>query len=207
MRSLFTIFSLLLCFDAQAHYPLVEIKTNQGDILLELYPDKAPKTVDNFLKYVKSDFYKDTIFHRVVNHFVIQGGGYTTNLEAKPTLPPIPSEATNGLKNDVGMLAMARAYDPHSATSQFYINVERNLFLNHQRPHPDYYGYTVFGKVVKGMDVVQKIAAVPTASGGPFPSDVPKQNIVIENVSVVAEKAAEPPVKKKSRAKAKSTTN
>lgn len=205
MRFLFAIFSMMLSIHAQANYPQVEIRTTQGTILLELYPDKAPKTVENFLRYVKNDFYKGTIFHRVVNRFVIQGGGYTSGLKAKDTLPAIPSEATNGLKNNAGMLAMARAYDPDSATSQFFINVERNLFLNHHKAHPDYYGYTVFGKVVKGLDIVQKIAAVPTTAAGPFFLDVPLQDIVIEDVAVIPEITAEPGATKKNRVKIKNS--
>lgn len=187
MRFLFIIFSLLFSLNAQAGNPHVEIKTSQGTILLELYPDKAPKTVENFLTYVKSGFYKNTIFHRVVNRFVIQGGGYTSKLEAKHTLAPIRSEATNGLKNEAGTLAMARSFDPDSATSQFFINVERNRFLNHHKPQAEYYGYTVFGKVIKGMDIVQKIAAMPTTSAGPFFTDIPRQNILIENVAILPE--------------------
>ena len=192
MRLLFTVFSLIVSVNAWAHYPQLEIKTTQGTILVELYPDKAPKTVENFLNYVKSDFYKGTIFHRVVDRFVIQGGGYTPDLKAKDTLPAVASEATNGLRNDAGMLAMARTHDPDSATSQFFINVERNLFLNHHKPHPDYYGYTVFGKVVKGMDIVQKIAAAPTTTAGAFFLDVPVKNIVIEDVTVTSDVATEP---------------
>jgi cyclophilin family peptidyl-prolyl cis-trans isomerase len=204
MRFLVAIFSLLISAQAWANFPQVEIKTSQGLILIELYPDKAPITVENFLKYVKSDFYKGTIFHRTVNHFVIQGGGYTPDLTPKDTLPPISSEATNGLKNEAGMVAMARAYDPNSATSQFFINVERNRFLHHHKPEPDYYGYTVFGKVIQGMDIVQKIAALPTTTAGPFFLDVPVQNVLIEKVSVIAETIAEhadlqnPPKGKKS---------
>lgn len=195
MRYLLSTITLLFCFNAQAAYPLVEMKTNQGNILIELYPDKAPKTVENFLAYVKSGFYKGTVFHRVVQRFVIQGGGYTPNLEAKPTLSPIPNEAGNGLLNDAGTLAMARTNDPNSATSQFFINLERNLFLNHYKQDADYYGYAVFGKVVQGMDVVQKISGTPTTSAGPFPSDVPVQSIVIEDVSVIAQKVADQPAK------------
>ncbi len=191
MRFLMAIVSFLMGAQVWANYPQVEIKTSQGPILIELYPDKAPITVENFLKYVKSDFYKGTIFHRTVNHFVIQGGGYTPDLTLKDTFPPIPSEAINGLKNEAGMVAMARAYDPNSATSQFFINVERNLFLNHHKPEPDYYGYTVFGKVVQGMDNVQKIAASPTTTAGPFFLDVPVQNVLIEKVSVVGETITE----------------
>lgn len=192
MRFLFVILSMTVVFSAWAHYPQVEIKTSQGLILVELYPDKAPKTVENFLNYVKTDFYKGTIFHRVVNNFVIQGGGYLPDLKAKDTLPPISSEATNGLRNDAGMLAMARTYDINSATSQFYINVERNLFLNHHKPVPDYYGYTVFGKVIAGMDVVRKIAALRTTTAGPYFQDVPVDNVVIQDVKLVPETINEP---------------
>lgn len=187
MRLLLAVLTWAVVINASASTPKVEIKTSRGLILVELYPDKAPKTVENFLNYVKTDFYKGTIFHRVVNRFVIQGGGYNPELKAKDTLPPIPSEATNGLRNDAGMLAMARTYDINSATSQFFINVDRNLFLNHHKPHPDYYGYTVFGKVIQGMDVVEKIAAVRTTTAGPFFQDVPVQNILIENVRLLPE--------------------
>lgn len=201
MRFLFVILSMTVVFNASANYPQVEIKTSQGPILVELYPDKAPQTVENFLKYVKTDFYKGTIFHRVVNNFVIQGGGYTLDLKAKDTLPPIPSEATNGLRNDAGMLAMARTYDINSATSQFYINVDRNLFLNHHKPVPDYYGYTVFGKVIAGMDVVRKIAALRTTTAGPYFQDVPVQNVMIEDVTLLPEIVAPPTPAAKAQAK------
>lgn len=187
MRFLFVILSMTVVFNASANYPQVEIKTSQGPILVELYPDKAPKTVENFLNYVKTDFYKGTIFHRVVNNFVIQGGGYLPDLKAKDTLPPISSEAMNGLRNDAGMLAMARTHDINSATSQFYINVDRNLFLNHHKPVPDYYGYTVFGKVIAGMDVVRKIAALRTTTAGPYFQDVPVENVIIQEVKLVPE--------------------
>ena len=187
MRFLFVFLSMTVVFSAWADYPQVEIKTTQGLIRVELYPDKAPKTVENFLNYVKTNFYKGTIFHRVVNNFVIQGGGFLPDLKAKDTLPPIPSEATNGLRNDAGTLAMARAYDINSATSQFYINVDRNLFLNHHKPEPDYYGYTVFGKVIAGMDVVRKIAALKTTTAGQFFQDVPVENVIIEDVQLVPE--------------------
>lgn len=189
MRFLFVILSMAVVFSASAH-PQVEIQTSQGLILVELYPDKAPKTVENFMNYVKTDFYKGTIFHRVVNNFVIQGGGYSSDLKPRDTLPPIPSEAMNGLRNDAGTLAMARAYDINSATSQFYINVDRNLFLNHHKPVPDYYGYTVFGKVIAGMDVVRKIAALKTTTAGPFFQDVPVENVIIQDVKLLPE----PPV-------------
>lgn len=203
MRFLFIILSMTVVFNAWARYPQVEIKTSQGPILIELYPDKAPKTVENFLNYVKTDFYKGTIFHRVVDRFVIQGGGYTTDLKPKDTLPPIPNEATNGLKNDAGMVAMARAYDINSATSQFFINVERNLFLNHHKPEPDYYGYAVFGKVIQGMDVVNKIAALRTTTAGPYFQEVPVQNVTIDDVKLISEVVAAPPPKAKIKPKPK----
>lgn len=192
MRFLFVFLSMTVVFSARAQYPLVEIKTSQGPILIELYPDKAPKTVENFLVYVKNDFYKGTIFHRVVDRFVIQGGGYTPDLKPKETLPPIPNEATNGLKNNAGMVAMARAYDINSATSQFFINVERNLFLNHHKPEPDYYGYAVFGKVIQGMDVVEKIAALRTTTAGPYFQEVPVENVIINDVRLIPEVVAAP---------------
>lgn len=201
MRFLFVFLSMTVVFSAWARYPQVEIKTSQGPILIELYADKAPKTVENFLNYVKSDFYKGTIFHRVVDRFVIQGGGFTPDLKPKDTLPPIANEAANGLKNNAGMVAMARAYDINSATSQFFINVERNLFLNHHKPEPDYYGYAVFGKVVQGMDVVEKIAAMRTTSAGPYFQDVPVENVIINDVRLIPEEmaseASEPTIKPK----------
>lgn len=204
MRKLVGILSVFIALNASANYPQVEIKTSEGNILIELYPDKAPKTVDNFLIYVKNDFYKGTIFHRTINRFVIQGGGYNPDLKPKETLPPIPSEANNGLTNEMGMLAMARAYDPNSATSQFFINVDRNRFLNHHKPHPDYYGYTVFGKVIQGMDVVQKISAVPTTTAGPFFQDVPVKNVMIEDVTLIPEIVKASPAAEKGKPKAKS---
>lgn len=189
-RALMLCAGLMTGTAAFAANPLVEMKTSMGSVTFELYPDKAPRTVENFMKYVKSGFYQGTIFHRVVDRFVVQGGGVTADLQAKPTLDPIPNEATNGLKNEAGTLAMARAYDPNSATSQFYVNLDRNLFLNHHKPEPDYYGYCVFGKVVKGMDVLKRIGSVPTGGAGPFPTDVPLQPIVIEEVSVLPVAAA-----------------
>lgn len=203
MRLVAGLMGLLLWINVQAAEPLVEIKTNLGDMTFELFPDKAPITVKNFLDYVRSGFYNGTIFHRVVSRFVIQGGGYTPDLHAKATLPPIPNEAANGLTNGAGTLAMARSRDPNSATSQFYINVERNLFLDHHGANPDYYGYCVFGKVVKGMDVVDKIAAVPTAADGPFASDVPIRPVVIEKVTLVPARAATHPHKFHNRKKRK----
>jgi len=180
---------LALCFAAAAPVhaanPKVEMETNYGSIVLELYPDKAPVTVANFLNYVQSGFYEGTVFHRVVNRFIVQGGAFTADLTPKSTLDPIPSEAKNGLLNEPGTLAMARGRDVNSATSQFFINLDRNLFLNHHKDHPDYYGYCVFGKVVKGMDVLKQIAEVPTGAAGPLKEDVPLSPVVIQKVAVL----------------------
>ena len=171
---------------AAAANPEVELKTNMGTITLELYPDKAPKTVENFLQYVKEGFFKGTIFHRVINGFMVQGGGFTPDYAQKKTRAPVPNEANNGLKNDVGTIAMARTSDPHSATAQFFINHKNNDFLNHSAPTPQGWGYTVFGKVSKGMDVVNKIAALDTGAMGPFQSDVPRKQVVIEDARIIS---------------------
>lgn len=156
--------------------PRVKLTTSQGDIVVELYPDKAPKTVENFLQYVRDQHYDGTVFHRVMSNFMIQGGGFTPDLQQKPTKAPIPLEATNGLKNDRGAIAMARTSNPNSATSQFFINTVNNPNLN--APMPDGYGYTVFGKVVAGLDVVDKIRAVPVGDQG-MHQNVPKTPITI----------------------------
>lgn len=160
----------------------VEMRTNLGNIVLELDADKAPKTVENFLQYVDDGFYKNTIFHRIIAGFMIQGGGYDSAYKEKPTRPPIRNEAANDLKNEIGTIAMARTSDPHSASAQFFINVANNSFLNFKAPNQNGYGYAVFGKVISGMDVVNKIASTSTGTGGPFPSDVPKTKIIIEDV-------------------------
>ncbi|HWH47233.1 MAG TPA: peptidylprolyl isomerase [Burkholderiales bacterium] len=173
---------------AFAANPQVEIKTNLGSITVELYADKAPQTVKNFLEYVQGDYYKGTLFHRVIPGFMIQGGGYSQDFTQKPTRDPIQNEAANGLKNETGTIAMARTPNPHSATAQFFINVADNAFLNHTAPTARGYGYTVFGKVVKGMDVVDRIAQLPTGPGGPFPQDVPKQEVVIQGARIVEAK-------------------
>ncbi len=165
-----------------AAHPSVLLKTSQGDIKVELYPEKAPKSVANFLNYVKSGQYNGTIFHRVIPGFMIQGGGYTTSFVEKPTLAPIPLESKNGLKNTTGTLAMARTSDPNSATSQFFINTVDNTGLDY--PNGDGNGYAVFGKVVSGMDVVKKIEGTPTTTRGPM-ANVPQTNVVIESASVV----------------------
>lgn len=169
--------------------PKIEIKTNLGTIQLELYPDKAPKTVENFLNYVKDGYYPDTIFHRVIAGFMIQGGGFDQNLMQKPTRQPIENEAANGLKNETGMIAMARTSDPHSASSQFFINLTNNNFLNYTAPTTQGYGYTVFGRVTNGMDIVNKIAQTPTGAKGPFASDVPRSMVVIESVKLISTSA------------------
>jgi peptidyl-prolyl cis-trans isomerase A (cyclophilin A)/peptidyl-prolyl cis-trans isomerase B (cyclophilin B) len=162
--------------------PQVSLKTNMGEIVLEVYPDKAPKTVENFLAYVKSGFYKGTIFHRVIDGFMIQGGGFDKNLKQKPTKPPIQNEANNGLKNERYTVAMARTNFPHSATAQFFINVNDNIPLDY--PSRDGWGYCVFGKVIKGMEVVDKIKAVETTSHGEY-QNVPVNPVIIESASIV----------------------
>lgn len=179
------IFSILLCNLVLAASPQVEIKTNFGSILLELYPEKAPKTVNNFLSYVQENHYKDTIFHRVIPGFMIQGGGFDKLLKLKPTKQPIDNEADNGLKNEIGTIAMARTGNPHSATTQFFINVGNNKFLNYTMPNLRGYGYTVFGRVISGMDVVNKISVTPTGASKPFTKDVPKEMIVIKSISTI----------------------
>lgn len=157
---------------------MVTLKTNHGDIKLELFADAAPKTVENFLEYVKSGFYNGTLFHRVIDGFMIQGGGFDRNFKQKATRAPIQNEADNRLSNEIGTIAMARTMDPHSATAQFFINVNNNDFLDYRSPSPQFYGYCVFGKVVEGMDVVNKIKTVKTG-GRAGHQDVPKEDVVI----------------------------
>ena len=189
---------------ALAGNPHVEIQTNLGNIIVELYPDKAPKTVENFLDYVKSGFYEGTIFHRVVKNFMVQGGAFNKTMDwRQPPADPIFNEAKNGLPNEPGTLAMARDRDPNSATSQFYINLESNKHLNYHRDDPGYYGHCVFGKIVKGMDIMKLIAERPTGAAGPFSADVPLEPIVIEKVALLEEEIAPPPVKSKSKSKTK----
>jgi peptidyl-prolyl cis-trans isomerase A (cyclophilin A)/peptidyl-prolyl cis-trans isomerase B (cyclophilin B) len=166
--------------------PKVLIKTSLGDITVELYPDKAPKTVENFLAYVNSGFYDGTIFHRVIDNFMIQGGGFTRDLQQKRTRPAIANEAKNGLSNLRGTLAMARTSDPNSATAQFFINVVDNPRLDFtSEQNGATWGYCVFGKVISGLDVVDKIKGVPTGAQGPFRSDVPVTPVVIEKMTVI----------------------
>jgi peptidyl-prolyl cis-trans isomerase A (cyclophilin A) len=165
--------------------PQVSMKTSMGEIVIELYPDKAPKTVENFLGYVKDGFYTGTIFHRVINNFMIQGGGMTRDLQQKRTNPPIKIESQNGLKNKAGWVSMARTSQPDSATSQFFISTVDNPDLDF--PAPDGHGYTVFGKVIKGIEVVNKIRAVPTIRTGAM-GDVPVDPILIDSVTLVVAK-------------------
>jgi cyclophilin family peptidyl-prolyl cis-trans isomerase len=166
--------------------PVVELETTAGLIKIELYPDAAPKTVANFVQYVKDKFYDGTQFHRVIDGFMIQGGGFTPEFSQKPTRPPVPIEAESsskaGLLNVPGTVAMARTSDPNSATSQFFINVNDNKSLNYSPTNP---GYTVFGKVVSGMDVVTKIAKSATGSGGQFGKDVPVEKVIIKSAKLI----------------------
>lgn len=170
-----------------AELPRVKMQTNQGTIVLELQPDKAPMSVENFLSYVNDGFYDGTVFHRVIDGFMVQGGGFTADFQKKQTKAPIENEADNGLTNDVGTIAMARTGDPNSATAQFFINIAKNEFLNHSAPTPQGWGYAVFGKVIEGMEVVNTIKSLPTGADGPFAQNVPKTAVVIENVTVVAD--------------------
>jgi peptidyl-prolyl cis-trans isomerase B (cyclophilin B) len=165
--------------------PQVKLQTNLGDIVLELYPDKAPKTVENFLRYVNEGFYNGTLFHRVINNFMIQSGGLGPDFKLKPTHHPIQNEADNGLKNAPGTIAMARTADPNSATSQFFINVANNDFLNHRGKDPQGWGYAVFGQVTEGMETVNAIKAVKTGQRGPH-GDVPVDSVIIEQATVIA---------------------
>lgn len=164
-----------------ADTPRVSLKTTMGEIVLELYPEKAPKTVENFLQYVKSGHYNGTIFHRVINNFMIQGGGFDKDMKQKPTNAPIENEAKNGLKNEPYTVAMARTSAPHSASAQFFINVKNNGFLDY--PGQDGWGYAVFGKVVKGTEVVDKIKTVETTNSG-MHQNVPVKPVIIESASV-----------------------
>jgi cyclophilin family peptidyl-prolyl cis-trans isomerase len=184
-----TAVTALLALPAQAANPKVEFDTTAGKIVVELDPAAAPKTVANFLDYVNSKHYDGTQFHRVIAGFMIQGGGYTPDYKQKPTKPPIAIESEQsskaGLSNAVGTIAMARTSDPNSASSQFFINVADNKRLNFTAPTPQGYGYTVFGKVVSGMDVVNKIAKAPTGAGGPFPTDVPVEKVIVNKAVVL----------------------
>jgi cyclophilin family peptidyl-prolyl cis-trans isomerase len=165
--------------------PRVKFVTTEGDFVVELYSDQAPRTVANFLQYVRDKQYDGTIFHRVIKGFMIQGGGYDISYHEKTTRAPIKNEADNGLKNTVYTLAMARTSDPDSATAQFFINTADNGFLDYKAPTPQGWGYAVFGKVVTGESTVNKISDTPTGAGGPFPTDVPQKQIVIQSATLV----------------------
>ncbi|UCB55858.1 MAG: peptidyl-prolyl cis-trans isomerase [Thiotrichales bacterium] len=167
--------------------PKVSMETSKGKVIIELYPDKAPKTVENFLRYVNEGKYDGTIFHRVIPNFMNQGGGFTPEFKKVDTSAPVMNEADNGLKNKRGTIAMARTGDPHSATNQFFINTKDNNFLDHTSKSTSGWGYCVFGTIVDGMDVMDRIAKVPTGAGGRFQKDVPQETILIEKVSVVEE--------------------
>ncbi len=185
------LYGLLLSVSISAFaVPSVEFQTSQGNFTVELYPEKAPKTVANFLQYVKDGFYENTIFHRVINHFMIQGGGFERDLSEKSTRAPIVNESSNGLLNELGTIAMARTADPDSATAQFFVNLTDNQFLNYVSPDPEQIGYCVFGKVTSGIEVVQKIGLVQTNTVGRN-SDVPIKPIIIKNVKLLGELAKE----------------
>lgn len=183
LKTLLATFMLMMTVSTTWAKPFVEIKTNKGIMLVELYPEKAPNTVENFLQYVNSGFYNGTIFHRVISNFMIQGGGLDKDFNEKTTRAPIKNEADNGLTNSFASIAMARTSDPHSATAQFYINVANNTSLNHSEKTERGWGYCVFGKVVKGMDVAEHISKLPTEGG-----DVPIQTITIESINVVEDR-------------------
>jgi peptidyl-prolyl cis-trans isomerase A (cyclophilin A)/peptidyl-prolyl cis-trans isomerase B (cyclophilin B) len=183
------VFTFLTFFTQANAATVVEFETSAGNFAVELYPEKAPKTVENFLQYVKDGFYTNTIFHRVISRFMIQGGGFERDLTEKPTRAPIVNESDNGLLNQEGTIAMARTPDPNSATAQFFINLADNQFLNYASPEPERVGYCVFGKVVKGMEVVRKIGLVPTGNLRGF-SDVPIKPIVIKQASIKTTEAS-----------------
>jgi len=194
---LLLLISALLGAPAHAANPRVEFRTTMGSFVIVLYPENAPKTVENFLQYVNDGFYNGTIFHRVMPGFMIQGGGFTAKMQEKQTRLAIRNEAGNGLRNAVGTVAMARTKDPHSATAQFFINVAENDFLDFKSPDENGFGYAVFGRVTSGMDVVMKIVQVPTATVGPH-QNVPRQPVVIERARVMeaeAKPAAKPAAK------------
>ena len=172
--------------NANQHNQMIKLTTSMGEITLEMYPDEAPETVKNFLGYVESGFYDGLIFHRVINGFMVQGGGFTPDMGQKSAGDPITNEADNGLRNDTGTIAMARTGDPHSATAQFFINLVDNDFLNHTGKNAQGWGYAVFGKVTDGLDVVEAIGNVDTGRSGPY-GDVPVEPVVIEKAEVVSQ--------------------
>jgi cyclophilin family peptidyl-prolyl cis-trans isomerase len=172
--------------DAQSK-PKVQFKTSQGDFTVELEPERAPKTVANFLDYVRAGHYDGTVFHRVINNFMVQGGGFTGDYRQKPVKGPIANEADRGLKNDRATIAMARTSDPHSATAQFFVNLKANGFLDHTAKTSQGWGYTAFGRVIDGMNIIVRIGLLPTGSAGPFDKDVPQTPVVIEKATIISE--------------------
>ena len=176
--------SVPVALAAEAENPRVSFETTHGTFVVALDREAVPVTVDNFLRYARDGHYEGTVFHRVIAGFMVQGGGYTADFSARPTRPSIRNEAGNGRANLRGTIAMARTPDPHSATAQFFINVADNRFLDHRAPTPEGWGYAVFGRVVEGMETVDRIAALPTGPGGPFPSDVPRLPVVIERLLI-----------------------
>lgn len=188
MKNIIVMIIMCLSGSVLADNTLLKMATSEGDIYLELYNDKVPKTVANFVQYVNDDFYQNTIFHRVISTFMIQGGGFNEDLSRKKTRAPIENEANADLKNLRGTIAMARTSDPQSATSQFFINVQDNAALNFTgKQNTNTWGYAVFGKVVKGMDVVDEIRFKATGAKPPFRQDVPLESVVIKDVSVIKE--------------------
>lgn len=188
MKRTLTIFGLILAFTlSMASYaaPSVKVETSLGEFVVELNQEKAPKTVANFLSYVNSGFYENTIFHRVIDGFMIQGGGFTSDYKRKMPQAPVMNEADNGLRNKRGSIAMARTSDPHSATTQFFINVNNNSNLDHTSKTPRGWGYAVFGHVIKGMGTVDKIRKVKTGPGGPFRSDAPREPVIIKKITLI----------------------
>ena len=191
MKKVFIVFLFLTIMGSimgnvdAAEKPKVYFKTNIGDFTIELEPELAPKTVTNFIQYVEEGHYDGLIFHRVIKAFMIQGGGFDASYSKKPTRPPIENEADKGLSNERGTIAMARTGDPHSATNQFFINVKFNGFLNYVSKSQQGWGYTAFGRVIDGMNIVGRISRLETGKGGPFPSDVPAEQVIIEEAKLV----------------------
>jgi len=181
-----TVFAVLGNLQA-AGKPKVHFKTTMGDFTVELEPDKAPQTVANFLQYVRAGHYDGLIFHRVIKAFMVQGGGFDEAYVKTPTSQPIENEADKGLPNERGTIAMARTGDPHSATNQFFLNVKYNGFLNHKSKSQQGWGYTAFGRVIDGMNIVGRISRLETGPGGPFPSDVPVEPVIIEKIKIISE--------------------
>jgi len=207
MMRLLALVLLLCCINALAANPQVQFETSRGNFVLELYPDKAPRSVENFLQYVNGGFYTGTVFHRTIKNFVVQGGGLTETLAPKPTELPIINEADNGLSNEIGTVAMARGYRSDSATSQFFVNLTNNKFLNYYKKEAGLEGYAVFGRVIQGYDVLQQISESPTAPAAQL-KDVPKELTIILaarllDAPVVAERLPMPELPKAKPAKAK----